>query len=368
MRRLGDTVARLRAGRTSAPPISHSRLKRFAFNGSNPGALDAFFYAPPTPQGAPLVIVLHGCTQTAEAYDHGAGWSAHAEALGFALLFPQQRRANNPGLCFNWFAPDDVARDRGEAASIAAMILAMVQEHALDPDQVFITGLSAGGAMTAAMLATYPDLFAAGAVMAGLPFGAASTVPQAFEAMRGSGGSNSSESFNRVLRSSPGATRWPRVAIFHGAADATVAVANADRLVAQWIGVQGLSPAPTTDAVDGRCRHRSWSDATGVVLVEDYRIDGMGHGVPLDVGGRDPSGVAGPYMLEVGFPSTARLIETWGLGDPFVKRVGVSEPERGKGAGPPTTTHTSAPYRTAGQTPGVQAVIEDAFRRAGLLR
>ncbi|RVD47672.1 PHB depolymerase family esterase, partial [Mesorhizobium sp. M7A.F.Ca.ET.027.03.2.1] len=108
------------------------------------------------PDGAPLVVVLHGCTQNAAGYDRHSGWSQLADEGGFALLYPEQQRANNPNLCFNWFLPADTARDRGEVFSIRQMIETMVVAHGLDRKQIFVTGLSAGGAMAAAMIATYP--------------------------------------------------------------------------------------------------------------------------------------------------------------------------------------------------------------------
>jgi poly(hydroxyalkanoate) depolymerase family esterase len=100
--------------------------------------------------------VLHGCTQTAAGYDHHSGWSKLADDAGFALLFPEQQRANNPNLCFNWFLPQNTTRDSGEALSIRQMIETMVVASDLDRTRIFVNGLSAGGTMAAAMLATYP--------------------------------------------------------------------------------------------------------------------------------------------------------------------------------------------------------------------
>ena len=132
---------------------------------------------------AALVVVLHGCGQTAAGYDYGAGWSTLADRYGFALLLPEQQRTNNAQRCFNWFSPADTERDSGEPASIKAMVDRMVRDHGIDPRRVFITGLSAGGAMTSAMLACYPEVFAAGAIIAGLPYGAAENVQQALQSM-----------------------------------------------------------------------------------------------------------------------------------------------------------------------------------------
>src|ERR1700757_3729276 len=153
--------------------------------GSNPGELKMLSYVPTNRQPSPaLVVVLHGCGQTAAGYDLGAGWSTLAKHYGFALLLPEQQITNNANTCFNWFNPEDIARERGEAASIRQMIKRMVDAHGIDPRRVFITGLSAGGAMTTVMLATYPEVFAAGAIIAGLPFGIASNMREALTAMR----------------------------------------------------------------------------------------------------------------------------------------------------------------------------------------
>ena len=143
-----------------------------------------FTYAPKNLGPSPaLVVVLHGCTQSAGSYDLGAGWSTLAQRYGFVLLLPEQTPANNPKTCFNWFLPGDAARDQGEALSIRQMIEKTIVAHGIDRGRVFITGLSAGGAMAAAMLATYPEVFSAGAIIAGLPYGAAGNVQQAFESM-----------------------------------------------------------------------------------------------------------------------------------------------------------------------------------------
>ena len=137
--------------------------------GSNPGALRMFKYVPAQPEQT-LVVVLHGGTQTAASYDFGAGWSTLADRYGFVLLLPQQQPANNANRCFNWFLAGDIERGKGEALSIRQMVDAMIRDHDIDRSRVFVTGLSAGGAMTSVMLATYPDTFAAGGVIAGLPY------------------------------------------------------------------------------------------------------------------------------------------------------------------------------------------------------
>ena len=123
--------------------------------GSNPGGIKMLSFAPGNLQQPPaLVVVLHGCGQTAAGYDLGAGWSTLAKHYGFALLMPEQQSSNNANTCFNWFNPEDTARDSGEACSIRQMIARMVSDVGIDPHRIFVPGLSAGGAMTSVMLAT----------------------------------------------------------------------------------------------------------------------------------------------------------------------------------------------------------------------
>ena len=146
----------------SLPPIAAQEDGRVRIESGRAG--DAFATCPRGLDGSlPLVVVLHGCTQTAAAYDHGSGWSALAERCGFAVLYPEQAPANNPKRCFNWFQPADTARNSGEVLSILQMIERLALDHGIDRRRIFVTGLSAGGAMAAVMLATYPEIFAGGA-------------------------------------------------------------------------------------------------------------------------------------------------------------------------------------------------------------
>ena len=151
--------SRLKAASGKAPwrPSGQpSCLQEIGGFGSNPGNLRMHAYVPngvsPSP---PLVVALHGCAQTADSYDHGAGWSQLADRLGFVLVFPEQQSANNPKNCFSWFLPGDTARGSGEALSIRQMVAKAVDKFDIDPRRDLVTGLSAGGAMTSVMLATY---------------------------------------------------------------------------------------------------------------------------------------------------------------------------------------------------------------------
>ncbi len=289
---------------------------------ANPGNLRMFSYVPPSlAEPRALVVVLHGCGQTAAGYNHGAGWSTLARRYGFALLFPEQQRSNNPNGCFNWFEPGDTRRDGGEAASIRAMVDRMVRDHGIDRDRVFITGLSAGGAMTSAMLACYPEVFAGGAIIAGLPYGAAGNVQQAFESMFQCPSRPAREWGDLVRSASPRHNGpWPRVSVWHGSADHTVVPSNAREILKQWTDVHGLAAAPSAQSqVDGYPRE-VWLNQAGDEVIDSYTITDMAHGTPLATGRGDTAcGAPGPFMLDVGISSTYHIAKFFGLTEAGVR-------------------------------------------------
>jgi poly(hydroxyalkanoate) depolymerase family esterase len=140
--------------------------------GENPGDLMMYVHRPSDFREAlPLVVALHGCTQTATDFDDEPGLIALAEEIPFLLLLPEQRAENMPRRCFRWYDTHDNQPGLGESASILAMVDAAIEAEGVDPGRVYILGHSAGGAMTAVMLANYPNRFAGGAVIAGLPVG-----------------------------------------------------------------------------------------------------------------------------------------------------------------------------------------------------
>jgi feruloyl esterase len=283
--------------------------------GSNPGALRMFTHVPKQiPRKPALVVVLHGCAQTAASYDLGVGWSTLADRYGFALLMPQQQLSNNPNNCFNWFVPGDTQRGNGEALSIRQMIDKMTAAHGIDRKRVFVTGLSAGGAMTSVMLATYPELFAGGAIIAGLPFGTAANVNEALESMFHVRARPAREWGDLVRAASRHRGPWPRVSVWHGSADTVVRPDNADEIIKQWTDVHDLDPSPTlTETVDGYPR-QVWRDRAGRDVIELYTIAGMAHGAPLATGTAEMHcGIPGAFVLDVGISSSYHIAKFWGL-------------------------------------------------------
>ena len=283
--------------------------------GTNPGDLRMFAYPPGDAEQAPaLVVVLHGCGQTAAGYDLGAGWSTLAKHYGFALLMPEQQPSNNAQGCFNWFNPEDTAREHGEACSIRQMIARMVGDHGIDKNRIFVTGLSAGGAMTSVMLATYPEIFAGGAVIAGLPFGVATNVREALNGMFQSASRPAGELGDLVRNASNHKGPWPKLSVWHGSADRTVNPANANEIVKQWLDVHHLPATPMSQAtVDGHPR-QIWWNADGETVVESYTITDMAHGTPLGIGDNDEHyGAQGAFLIEAGISSSYHIANFFGL-------------------------------------------------------
>jgi poly(hydroxyalkanoate) depolymerase family esterase len=360
--RPGLRIGRGGAGVSAFAPAAsaNARLAQMPAIRDNPGKLTARLYVPAGLKGpAPLVVVLHGCTQDAAVYDRGSGWSRLADRHGFILLFPEQSRANNPMLCFNWFSAGDSRRGMGEAASIAGMIAAMKQAHAIDPARVFVTGLSAGGAMAGVMLACYPELFAGGAIVAGIAYGCASGAAQAFDCMGGRARDDAEELGRKVRRASPHKGPWPRIQVWHGSADTIVAPGNGDAIALQWAHVHGLAPEPDREDRVGGYPRRIWTGAGGTALVEHYMITGMAHGVPLDP--ETGAGEAGAHMLDVGLSSTDRIAAFFGIGPEAAEKRATAEPSAANDP-PPARTARPEPAR------GVEATIENALRAAGLMR
>ena len=341
----------------------------------NPGALKMLIHVPTgLAPGAPLVVVLHGCTQGGEAYAEGAGWLTLADRFGFVVLCPEQTAANNPNRCFNWFQTGDTTRDAGEAASIAAMTRKAIADHAIDPDRVFVTGLSAGGAMTAAMLATYPELFAGGAVVAGLPHGAASNMSEAFGAMMNPKALDGDVWGEKVRAASDHAGPWPRISIWHGTADATVRPASADALVQQWTDVHGLTGAPHKARTPQGRVFEVWMSPSGEPLVENHRIPGLAHGTPLKTQGPDGVGTAGPFLLDVGISSSLEIAMGWGIAEVGAESRPASVTDSDVAPARRSAGHHRRSSQTAPDGPAPQranavtSVIENALKAAGLMR
>ncbi|MBJ7573851.1 PHB depolymerase family esterase [Luteimonas sp. MC1828] len=243
------------------------------------GALDYRLHIPAglDTAGAPLLVMLHGCTQTPEDFARGTRMNELAGEQGYVVAWPAQSAQRNQNRCWNWFRGSDQQREQGEPAILAALTRDLVASHRLDAGRVYVAGLSAGGAMAAVLASTHPDIYAAIGVHSGLPIGMASDVPSAFAAMRNGGG--------RSRGASAAGTAPVPAIVFHGDSDTTVHPGNGHGVVEQSLGrgrgAGGAAAASTVErtiAPGGRSATRTvHRTADGRIAAEHWVIHGAGH-------------------------------------------------------------------------------------------
>ena len=335
----------------AAPAGSFGQVTGF---GANPGNLSMYSYVPASlPSTAPLVVALHGCTQSATDYYQHSGWSQYADQWGFAVVFPQQSSANNPQSCFDWYTPSDDGRGKGEAESIREMVSYAQSTYHSDAKRVFVTGLSAGGGMTADLLADYPDVFAGGAINSGLPAQCAGSLVQATSCQYSNQNKTPAQWGDLVRAADPGyGGPWPRVAIWQGTADTTVSPVNATELRDQWTNVWGLGQTPSSTVGIGNTTESVYNDPQGKPAVEVYSVSGMAHGLAVHPGsGADSCGSTGPYYLDY-ICATYHTAVFWGLNP-------------GGATPPPTTTTTSPPVQCFTASNYAHTVAGRAYQSGG---
>jgi poly(hydroxyalkanoate) depolymerase family esterase len=306
--RMADAGAAVRTGSHTGGkhvvPVPHGAefaARQFA---NTAGSRDYKLYVPSRPLGRdlPLVVMLHGCTQSPDDFALGTRMNDLAEEAGFLVAYPAQSKAANSSRCWNWFSATDQERERGEPSLIAGITRAVVAEFGVDRRRVYVAGLSAGGAQAAIMGAAYPDLFAAIGVHSGLACGAARDVPSAFTAMR-KGGSPSAAKGAGV----------PTIA-FHGDGDATVNKVNGDQVIMQAkAGADLTAEREQGESPGGVAYTRTrFSDGNGRARHEHWLLHGAGHawaggssaGTYTNPRGPDASREMMRFFLEQGGPAT----------------------------------------------------------------
>jgi poly(hydroxyalkanoate) depolymerase family esterase len=230
-------------------------------------------------QPLPLVVMLHGCKQSPEDFAAGTRMNLIAEEFGCFVAYPGQPKYANGSKCWNWFSPRHQHRGRGEPSIIAGITRRIIREYGIDPRRVYIAGLSAGGAATAVMAATYPDLYAAAGIHSGLARGAARNVPTAFAAMR-----NGEATIPDLTPLAPGPagrrTLVPTI-IFHGDKDETVHLRNSDQVIEQIRLAAGADLTESNKQGRAKAGHgysrTLYRNAGGKTVVERWVVHESGH-------------------------------------------------------------------------------------------
>ncbi|XQY92268.1 PHB depolymerase family esterase [Metabacillus sp. HB246100] len=239
----------------------------------------------------PLYVMLHGCTQDAAQFAAGTKMNPLADEKGFLVLYPEQSSSANSNKCWNWFETSHQSRGSGEPSVIAGMVAKIKSSHSINDDQVFVSGLSAGAAMSVIMGATYPDVFSGVGVGAGLEYKAATSMINAFTAMS-SGGPNPDQQGRTAYQQMGSRAKVMPVIVFHGTSDYTVNSVNGEQVVTQWSVTNDLAangkedgwiddvPETTKNLQVSSGKSYTVSDyqgRDGKVWMKKVLVQGMGH-------------------------------------------------------------------------------------------
>jgi poly(hydroxyalkanoate) depolymerase family esterase len=226
-------------------------------------------------RAAPLVVMLHGCTQDPDDFARGTRFNDAAAAAGVLVAWPEQPAAMQQMKCWSWYDAAHQAPGAGEPALIAAITREAIAHNNADPSRVYVAGVSAGGAMAVNTAAAYPELFAGVAAHSGVGYRAASGVMEALGVMKTGGAAP--DAMAAALKTALGSHTLPLMVI-HGAADAVVAPVNGRQLFEQWAAARGLAGARTeVSQAGGRAVTRTWYEADGGTALELVLVDGLGH-------------------------------------------------------------------------------------------
>jgi poly(hydroxyalkanoate) depolymerase family esterase len=314
------------ASAASAPPEASVPEQRTQFSehtyAASTGTRRYKLFIPSAYRGQPLplVVMLHGCTQTPEDFATGTRMNALAEERACFVVYPMQPQTANMSKCWNWFEAGNQRRDQGEPAIIAGLVRELLLTYGLDRERVYVGGLSAGGAMAVILGRTHPELFAAVGVHSGLPYAAAHDLPSAFAAMHQRGMAGGS-----VAPGGNAQARIPTI-VFHGDRDTTVHPCNGERVVSQTVqasafnaGESASDAAATVENCAGGTpgghsyTRRTFKDDHGKVVVEHWLVHGAGHawfggdprGSYTDAKGPDASSEMMRFFLEHVRPSNS---------------------------------------------------------------
>lgn len=311
----------------------------------------------PSKPASPLamVVMLHGCTQTADAFADATRMDEVAEESGFVVAYPEQGSDVIATRCWQWYEPAHQARDAGEPKELADAAAAIAAAHGVDKERVYVAGISAGGAMSVVLGATYPDRFAAVGVVAGLEYKAGTSFVSGATAAQ-SGGPDPLAQGDLVHTQMGTRARVVPAIVFHGTADAVVAKVNGDQVATQWrqvaskiLGDAAIDAPATTPGTTGYpftwTVHRN--KATGASIVEHYVVSDLGHAWP---GGKP----GGSYADAKG-PDASHLLWSFFRGRTIAAPLAVPPPVAPPGAGTDATGGTGGTSSGGSGDPGASS-------------
>lgn len=260
-----------------------------------------------------VVVVLHGCDQDVQNFSQESAWINIAKKNNLTLIFPAQKKENNKYKCFNWFNKEDVERNKGEISSIIEMIDYVKGNNLLNQKvHTYVTGISAGASMTSALLATYPEYFKAGSIVAGVPFGCASDDRDAWGCMFATSSISFEELYLSIKRISLGYHgEWPRVQIVHGEKDKVVDFANANLHLKQWSYVHNISLEKYLTVDNDIIYKKDYFNSYDHKILSLVNIKEMAHGYPVDLNAN--CGAIGDYVLDAQFCGAKQASLFFGL-------------------------------------------------------
>lgn len=303
----------------SAQPAS--KLQKITDFGLNPGNLNAYLYEPEDlkeKEAYPLVVALHGCSQSAKSLAVQSGWNHLADQYHFRVLYPETKRINNASKCFNWFRSADTDAQGGETASIKSMIDYVREHKSVDTERVFVYGLSAGAAMGVSLMANFPEKVTAGAIFAGGPYGSATTALEGLRTMSDPPDLTPESWAREVAGLHSPSQSYPKLILLHGLNDRVVNVRNTHELVDQWTALHHTDARPdggtSSFAKNPLVQRSTFQDSKGQQVVILYLISEMGHALPIDPGkGPLQGGKKGRFTLDIDFFSTYYVAKDFGL-------------------------------------------------------
>ncbi len=290
--------------------------------GNNPGNLKMFFYANSIKKDSglkPMVIVLHGCGQSAEEVARLTGWNKLGYLNDFMVLYPQQKLLNNVSTCFNWFRNADINKGEGECESIYQMIRYMLQQYKIDSNRIFITGLSAGAAMAVVMMATHPETIKGGAIFAGGAYKLATNAFASAGVMAGTKKLSKEELVKNVVEQNPAYKGpYPNLIIYQGLNDFVVNHKNAALLIEQWAGITRIDNIPDKTEKSfmniADIKRMEYADSFGRTVIIFYEIDNLGHRILVKPGNKnDEGGETGTYGADRNFHATFQTAKDFGI-------------------------------------------------------